>query len=572
MLARLVRDRRGNTLAIVGAAILPLLAMIGSGIDLSRTYMAHTRLQQACDAGALAGRRAMTNGTVDDTVRAEALKFFKFNFPTGEKDKDGTAWFGARGFEPVVGSAPNSTVTVTAATQMPLTVMKIFGFPYLPISVACNARLDFVNTDVVLVLDVTGSMADKASSTDTDIKIVALRKAVLNFYDTLRPIQTQLEGVNLRLRYAVVPYASSINVGRLLRGASVNNVTNTKWTYQSRQFAGSYRHSTYKTSSQCISLGGSRDWYGTCTWNDTNAASAGSGDTASPNWNYMPIEHDLSSYATGSSTQTSSVPGTAVLDPTRAPGTNTKVTWQGCIEERATTRMSSTATSIPTSAYDLDIDRVPSSGDITSQWKPYWPEVEYVPPTTNTSLGGEPQKPQWACPAEAKRLQVWAKSDLSNYLNTLQPDGGTYHDNGMVWGIRMLSAAGVFSADNPSTYGGMPVSKYLIFMTDGVFSTGYDTLYSTYGVERYDARATPGGSSSNQTDQLARHKNRFNLLCTLAKSRGISVWVVAFDAALDSSLSNCANKGQASTSANQQELNDKFVEIGKNIGALRLTQ
>jgi hypothetical protein len=80
-LARLFRDRRGNTLAIVGAAMVPLAAMIGSGVDMSRAYMAKTRLQSACDAAALAGRRVMANDTLGTNVEPEARRFFHFNFP-----------------------------------------------------------------------------------------------------------------------------------------------------------------------------------------------------------------------------------------------------------------------------------------------------------------------------------------------------------------------------------------------------------------------------------------------------------------------------------------------------------
>lgn len=54
---------------------------------------------------------------------------------------------------------------------------------------------------------------------------------------------------------------------------------------------------------------------------------------------------------------------------------------------------------------------------------------------------------------------------------------------------------------------------------------------------------------------------------------GYSVWVIGFAQGLDSNLTNCAsNPGQASTSADSAALLAKFVEIGKNIGALRLTQ
>ncbi|WP_416365748.1 TadE/TadG family type IV pilus assembly protein [Sphingomonas aerolata] len=61
-LGRLARDTKGNVLAIVAAAILPMTAFIGAGLDLSRAYLVRTRLQQACDAGVLAGRRAMGAG------------------------------------------------------------------------------------------------------------------------------------------------------------------------------------------------------------------------------------------------------------------------------------------------------------------------------------------------------------------------------------------------------------------------------------------------------------------------------------------------------------------------------
>ena len=74
--------------------------------------------------------------------------------------------------------------------------MRMFGFTTLPLNVTCDASLNFVNTDVMLVLDVTGSMDQdvngntRASSRQ---KITALRDAVMALYDELAPIQTQLE-------------------------------------------------------------------------------------------------------------------------------------------------------------------------------------------------------------------------------------------------------------------------------------------------------------------------------------------------------------------------------------------
>jgi Flp pilus assembly protein TadG len=212
-ISRLARDVRGNTLAIVAAALVPLSGMIGSGLDMSRAYMAKTRLQSACDAAALAGRRIMNNDQMTDPVRDEARRFFNFNFRQGLYDTDP--------FTPVITRPVSGTVRVTASTRIPTTIMHIFGFESLPLNVTCDASLNFVNTDIMLVLDVTGSMDQTLNGTQ---KIVALRDAVMALYDELAPIQTQLEANGLRLRYGIVPYSSTVNVGRLLRLDDPNNL------------------------------------------------------------------------------------------------------------------------------------------------------------------------------------------------------------------------------------------------------------------------------------------------------------------------------------------------------------
>ncbi|GAA0662763.1 Flp pilus assembly protein TadG [Sphingomonas insulae] len=519
-----------------------LLAVVGSAVDLGRAHATRTRLQHACDAASLAGRRAMTTSSVDDTVRAEALKFFNFNFPQGA--------FGTSTFTPSVSSLSGSTQTVviSAATTSPTLMMKFFGFSAIPLSVTCNAKQDFVNTDIVLVLDTTGSMAAKASSRDTSTKIVALRAAVLALYDQLATVQTNLEAAGMRLRYGIVPYASTVNVGAAIKAVSPNYMYQGQWAYQSRQVV------TDNTGYYaCL------DQYG--TYNNNKCTY----------FKYSARSFDTTNFVSGANVDVAPLVGTGTyygLTPTTQ--VSNKTSWKGCIEERQTTQMPASSTSIPTGAYDLDIDLIPATD--AQKWKPYWPEVEYTS-YQDRIYSSDYMKPQYACPTAAAPMKAWTRANLSDYLDTLDPDGGTYHDFGMMWGARWASANGIFGSANPATYNSMPVKKYIIFMTDGLFDTGYSTLYSGYGVEQLDARVTPGGSSSNEADQLARHKQRFNLLCSKAKTMGYSVWVIGFATTLDASLTNCAsNASQASTSANSAALLAKFVEIGKNIGALRLTQ
>ena len=52
-----------------------------------------------------------------------------------------------------------------------------------------------------------------------------------------------------------------------------------------------------------------------------------------------------------------------------------------------------------------------------------------------------------------------------------------------------------------------------------------------------------------------------------------SVWVIAFDTALNANLTGCAsNSSQATTSSDSESLVERFRQIGNQIGALRLVK
>ena len=80
---RLADDTTANALAMSAVALVPLMAMVGGGIDASRYYMTESRLQAACDAGALAARRSMDSDAFANEHRRVGNKFFDHNFPDG---------------------------------------------------------------------------------------------------------------------------------------------------------------------------------------------------------------------------------------------------------------------------------------------------------------------------------------------------------------------------------------------------------------------------------------------------------------------------------------------------------
>ncbi len=171
------RDQSGNTIMLVAAAIAPLLAMVGGAIDMGRSYLSESRLQQACDAGVLAARKKLgstvvLDGLVPANVATDGNKYFNINFRSGA--------YGTKNRAFTMMLQPDYSISAVATVDVPTTVMKIFAFDKIPVGVTCEAKLNFSNTDVMMVLDTTGSM-NQTNPSDTQPKLAILKSVVHNY-------------------------------------------------------------------------------------------------------------------------------------------------------------------------------------------------------------------------------------------------------------------------------------------------------------------------------------------------------------------------------------------------------
>ncbi|MGE5722808.1 MAG: Tad domain-containing protein [Sphingomonadales bacterium] len=233
ILRRLLRNTAGNTLTIMAAAVIPLAALVGGAVDMSRLYLAKTRLQQACDAGALAGRKVMGGGTWtanNSAANTAALTFFDANFKDGSYGTSGRS----RSFGENAGK-----VTGNASVTVPMTIMRVFNQASRTINVSCDAEMRLPNTDVMFVLDTTGSMG-QAIPGDTQTKIDGLKVAVKCFYEILQKLDTNAScgstpsgGISnqVQVRFGFMPFATNVNVGKLLPTTYLADT----WSYQSRK-------------------------------------------------------------------------------------------------------------------------------------------------------------------------------------------------------------------------------------------------------------------------------------------------------------------------------------------------
>jgi hypothetical protein len=271
---------------------------------------------------------------------------------------------------------------------------------------------------------------------------------------------------------------------------------------------------------------------------------------------------------------------TAVSTPTGSNGATQTAMWDGCIEERATVPATSFAYDsvsgaiTPSGATDLDIDSPPGS-DVSSKWAPMWPAVTTA--RNGSSHSGSPQDVvlgsngigigYW-CPAQAKTLSAMTQSSFNNYVNSLTPNGNTYHDIGMLWGARFSSPTGIWSTlvtASPPNNGN--VARHIIYMTDGVPNSSY-TSYVSYGLEIHDKRISTAGAYD--TNDL--HEARFRAICDAVKAKGIRIWVIGYTTDLTSDLAYCASPNSSYTANDSGEINTAFQQIAKQIGELRISQ
>ncbi|WP_196793225.1 TadE/TadG family type IV pilus assembly protein [Erythrobacter litoralis] len=624
VMRRLASDRSGNTLALIAAGLLPLLAMAGSGVDMSRAYLAESRLQQACDSGVLAARKALgteiaTLTDIPTDAGTRGQEFFNSNF------QDGNYGTQNRTFNMVLEN--DYSVSGTATVDVPTSVMTVFGFTKIPVKVECQARISFSDVDVMMVLDVTGSMKH-TNSGDTLSKIDSLKATVRNFYD-------QMEGAKsagTRIRYGFVPYASNVNVGHLLKDEWVVN----SWAYQSRAISGTTTvEAGTKTRENWAYKSGSRSaWIEESTYAAT--MNPGSGDT-----NPFSCDQSLPKSTYKWHSEKNGIPSTSVtMDPpgvrttqpmqstengvsyrVRLQGSNCIVerreyndyvqtfdevtvvptlanlynylpvamdvsNWRaealGCMEERKSTVLTDFSSVDLSANLDLDINTVPVASDQDTQWRPRYPDMIYVRSKEADDKGSFSPAPvydtkkefiqtgNWwfsGCPAPAQKLKAMTSGELDSYLDSLTPHGATYHDGGMIWGGRLLSQYGLFAAEN-SSKPGRTTSRHLIFLTDGQ-TEPYDLAYGSYGIDPIDERRWTQTSSLTLAQTV---EERFLFACNEVKKLGATVWVVAFGTAANDKMKTCAGSGRYFEAANASQLNDAFSTIAKSTGDLRIAR
>ncbi|MEZ5695961.1 MAG: pilus assembly protein TadG-related protein [Sphingomonadaceae bacterium] len=619
-LRRLVRDRAGNTMAMIAFAILPVMAMMGGGLDMGRAYLSESRLQQACDAGVLAARKrlgaqAAVTGEIPTDADEMGRRFFNINFRNGSYGTEN------RVFNMVL--EDDFAISGDASVDVPTTLMHLFGFDRVSIDVSCKAQLNMPNTDIMFVLDTTGSMAE-TNAGDSLNRIDTMRGVVKNFMGELQANQS----ATARLRFGFVPYSTNVNVGRLLKSdwmvdewkyqsrTAVNPTTSFTWVYFPAFESGTRNQIPEYIADTCpadthTSVYGPRvdisaspeKYYHLVTYNGIDyQCTAADGKFKVTGWEFIDYV-EKHTYWQEESTwyrydyekltfDVTMIKGLLGSSPIQAgvplehnfhtQAALTQVWFQGCIEERETKRIKDWDKIDITKVLDLNIDLVPDPNDEKTQWAPIFEGITFARKVDWNGIGdfskGKEKdsaasyvQPSYvgdisACPAQAAKLTTWTSDEVDDYLASLYPAGQTYHDLGMIWGGRLLSPTGLF-ADENADVAGLPTARHLIFLTDGQ-TEAYDLAYGAYGIEPLDERRWKPDDDLTLTEVVEK---RFAFACEEVKKKNITVWVIAFGTELNPIMTECAGPGHYFEASDNLELNSAFTTISDKLQELRIT-
>ncbi len=191
----LVHENRGGVIVLLVVAAAPLVMVMGIGVDTARGYMVRSRLSSALDAAGLAGGRVFFLPTRDADIRM----YFDANFPPGFMDATVNG-------PNIVADPDNEHLFLNASATVPTTFMRLGGIDTITVYAEAEIERQMTALDIVLAIDVSGSMGSSAAGGGT--RIAAARTAANELINILFGSSETKE----RLKIGLVPWNAKVRI------------------------------------------------------------------------------------------------------------------------------------------------------------------------------------------------------------------------------------------------------------------------------------------------------------------------------------------------------------------------
>ncbi|WP_417692240.1 pilus assembly protein TadG-related protein [Roseibium sp.] len=193
------KDTKAAILPILALAMIPLVVMVGSGIDYGRAISEREILSNALDVAALNIASQLSSSFMSDAQIEAALKAaFEANISTLTYKEDALEHLSFT-VDPDEG-----VVSVRSQIDVPAYFIHIGGIgpESIPLEVQTEVNYSRFDVELALVVDVTGSMGGDMET---------LRTASAGVVNTLIPEGTSPN--DSKVRISLVPYSQGVNLG-----------------------------------------------------------------------------------------------------------------------------------------------------------------------------------------------------------------------------------------------------------------------------------------------------------------------------------------------------------------------
>jgi Flp pilus assembly protein TadG len=202
-ITKFVRDERGAIALLFGFCATVVVLAVGLAIDGARTYSTANRVGAALDAAALAGAKLLNETDIsDDDVEAASLATLDVHLTAM---RIGGVIVANRKAKPNRG---DSSVTVSADIGVRTLFGSIAGIANIDFKKSATTIYDAKQVEVVLALDITGSM-DQIPAGESTTKLVTLKSVA----STLVSSVFDLAKSDMDIRIGVVPWSAAVNGG-----------------------------------------------------------------------------------------------------------------------------------------------------------------------------------------------------------------------------------------------------------------------------------------------------------------------------------------------------------------------
>ena len=503
------KDARGNVALLFAFSLVPLLIGVGVAVDYGRALIVRERMNDAADAAALA--IGSWPGLTQDDLRTKAQQFFDANYPPTSLGTVGKLNVNFIGDE---------KITVTVSGMVPTTFMQLANINSVDVGAASTINKKERNIEVVLVLDITGSM-------NSGGKLSAMKNAATKMVDTLFDGKSTSDS----LKIGVVPYSGAVNVGTDKRNSG---------------------------------------WIDTATF-PNNSAIAKEDFAFILGQSAFTLLNDLGEDWSGCVRERAE-PYELTDDP---PGATAATKWAPYFAPDEPNTSNSSCNTNYTNSYIRDGSLwltaiCPQLSDTSNAAKRQCFTGKYQ----NSNSCSQGTGPDHNCPPSKVLGMTNVKSTITNKINGLSASGYTVIPAGLVWGLRVISPGEPFTEGAP--YDDDKWVKAIVLLTDG----DNDVNGGSNGINKSDYNAFGYSKSGhlgniNGTSAESTLDAKTLAVCGVIKSKQIQLYTIGFQVSSKAQnlLRACASKSDMYyNSPSNDQLAAIFQDIAQGLSELRIAQ